>query len=89
MRRRHKSSREPVRAFNGIVLTPLVSKGEDFVIPRSRGGHNFATVYTEMMLQILRDYSGLPDVRTLTVTQIRFFYDGLRPELKRAYTNGN
>lgn len=35
-----------------------------------------------MMLQISRDYAGLPDVRTLSVFEIRWFYDGLRHELK-------
>jgi hypothetical protein len=37
--------------------------------------------YREMLLQIARDYAGLPDARTLTVTEIVFFYEGLRPEL--------
>jgi len=39
--------------------------------------------YREMLLQVARDYPGLPDPRTLTVTEIVFFYDGLRPELKK------
>ena len=39
--------------------------------------------YTWMMLQVARDYPGLPDLRTLTVGEIAFFYDGLRPELKK------
>jgi len=29
------------------------------------------------------DYPGLPDPRTLTMTEIEFFYDGLRPSLKK------
>jgi hypothetical protein len=37
--------------------------------------------YTEMLLQCARDYPGLPDPRTLTISEIVFFYDGLRPEL--------
>lgn len=41
-------------------------------------------VYREALLQICRDYPGLPDPRTLTLTEIRFFYDGLRPELKKS-----
>ena len=41
-------------------------------------------VYREMILQITRDYGGLPDPRGLTNTEIRFFYDGLRPELHKA-----
>lgn len=46
------------------------------------GSHTYVNVYGEMFLQVLRDYSSLPDVRTLTATELRFLYDGLRPELK-------
>ena len=35
-----------------------------------------------MLLQICSEYPGLPDPRTLTVGEIRFFYEGLRPQLK-------
>lgn len=38
-------------------------------------------MYLEMMLQICTDYPGLPDVRTLTLREIRFFYNGLRDGL--------
>jgi len=48
------------------------------------GGHTMLTVYTEMLLQIARDYPGLPDARTLSLSEIRFFYDGVRAELRRA-----
>ena len=44
--------------------------------------------YREMLLQIARDYAGLPDVRTLTVPEIVFFYDGLRPELRKHTKHG-
>lgn len=37
--------------------------------------------YREMLLQCARDYAGLPDARTLTIPEIVFFYEGLRPEL--------
>jgi hypothetical protein len=46
-------------------------------------GHTLIAVYTEMLLQVCRDYPGLPDPRTLTMTEIRFFYEGLRPELRK------
>jgi len=36
-----------------------------------------------MVLQCARDYAGLPDVRTLTIGELVFFYDGLRPELHK------
>ncbi len=34
-----------------------------------------------MLKQICRDYATLPDPRSLELYEIRFFYDGLRPEL--------
>lgn len=43
--------------------------------------HTLPVVLREMLLQICREYPGLPDPRTLTATEIRFFYEGLRPEL--------
>jgi len=67
-------------SFFGIVNTPLVRYGED---TKLRGKeHTAGAVYCEMLLQIARDYSSLPDVRTLLASDIRFFYDGLRSELK-------
>ena len=68
--------------FFGIVRTPLVRHGGDEKIPK--GGHTLPIVYTEMLLQITRDYSGLPDARTLRASEIRFFYEGLRPELRES-----
>jgi len=35
-----------------------------------------------MLLQICSDYPGLPDPRTLTLDEIRFFYSGLRKGLR-------
>lgn len=49
--------------------------------------HTAPVVYREMLLQICRDYAGLPDARTLSIEEIVFFYDGLRPELKRQTKN--
>ena len=40
-----------------------------------------------MFLQITRDYSGLPDARKLKAHEIKFFYEGLKPELKE-HTKG-
>jgi hypothetical protein len=36
-----------------------------------------------MLLQIARDYPGLPDCRTLSATEIIFFYEGIRAELEK------
>lgn len=63
------------------MQTPLVRHGEDAKIPK--GEHTFIPVYTEMLLQVCFGYPGLPDVRTLTIQEIRFFYDGLRSTLKK------
>ena len=68
------------RFFNGLVRATLIRNGGEDRIPK--GGHTFAAVYGEMLLQVTRDYSGLPDARTLKACEIRFFYDGLRAELK-------
>ena len=46
------------------------------------GGFNFVEAHTEMFLQVCRDYSSLPDPRGLRASEIRFFYDALRAELK-------
>lgn len=42
-----------------------------------------SATYREMLLQCARDYAGLPDARTLTIGELVFFYDGLRPELHK------
>lgn len=49
-----------------------------------RDAHTARNVYVEMLRQVCRDYPGLPDPRTLRLHEIVFFYEGLRPELKRA-----
>lgn len=49
--------------------------GADARLPSARA------TYREMLLQCARDYPGLPDARTLTIPEIVFFYEGLRPEL--------
>ncbi len=47
--------------------------------------HTLINVFSIMMLQIMRDYTqGIPDYKSLTMQEIRFFYDGLRAELKKA-----
>lgn len=46
-------------------------------------GHTLFAVYREMLTQVCRFYYSLPDPRTLRMVEIRFFYDGLRPELQR------
>jgi len=62
-----------------------VRGGEDARLHALRGepGHTLLPVYGEMLLQVCRDYPGVPDPRTLTMAEIRFFYSGLRAELKK------
>lgn len=68
------------------MRTPLVRGGNDVALPRGR--HTFGNVYGEMLLQISRDYSGLPDPRTLKAHEIRYFYNGLRAEIKEYQKSG-
>lgn len=67
---------------------PLVRGGADAFLPddpaTGRAQHTVVPVYSEMLRQITRDYSGLPNVRRMPMHEIRFWYEGLRPELKRA-----
>jgi hypothetical protein len=58
-----------------------VRYGEDRTI--ENGEHRLAAVYSEMLRQACRDYAGLPDARTLLLSEIRFFYEGIREELKQ------
>jgi hypothetical protein len=71
------------------VATLLVRHGSDARRKRDRETgartHTLVPVYCEMLGQICRDYSSLPNPRTLTQSEIRFWYEGLRPEL-RAHT---
>lgn len=70
--------------FFGLIKTPLVRGGVDFHLKN----HSSFTVHSEMMLQICRDYAGLPDVRKMQLHEIRFFYEGLRAELKEHTKHG-
>jgi hypothetical protein len=42
-----------------------------------------ALTYREMLLQVARDYPGIPDPRGLSVHEIVFYYEGLRSELEK------
>lgn len=47
----------------------------------SASQHTLVNVYAELLLDVCRWYPGLPDPRTLTLTEIRFFFEGIRPTL--------
>lgn len=55
--------------------------GADGYLPKNT--HTRVAVYTTMFFQIIRDYN-IPDYRKLSGHEIRFFYDGIRAELKEA-----
>ncbi len=61
-------------------------RGADHWLPRTKEGerHTLHRVHVEMLIQICRDYASLPDPRSLTLGEIRFFYDGMRAELHAA-----
>ena len=52
-----------------------------------RGGRSITcrgiTAAQSALLQIARDYAGLPDIRELKISEILFYYDGLRGELEQ------
>jgi hypothetical protein len=63
-----------------------VREGADHRLPPSEDGraqHRLVAVYGEMLIQISLDYAGLPDPRELTLSELRFFYNGLRDILKQ------
>jgi hypothetical protein len=47
--------------------------------------HTSLAVHGEMFLQISSDYQSLPNPRRLTIPEIVFYYNALRPQL-RAHT---
>ncbi len=47
-----------------------------------RRHHTCSVVHRTMLRQICSDYRVLPDPRTLTITEILFWYDGLREVLQ-------
>lgn len=69
------SHRQPF--FGGPVVDRIVRNGADTRL--AKGGDT----WREMLLQCARDYPGLPDARTLSISEIVFFYEGLRPELHK------
>lgn len=64
--------------FASLASTPLVRHGVDFVL----ADHRLVYVYQEMMLTIAANYSSAPDVRTMTLSELRLFYNGIRETLR-------
>jgi len=61
----------------------LVRKGEEVILPPSADGlprHTALNVYTEMLCAVAQGYSGI-NAMELSMDDIEFFYDGLRPRL--------
>jgi len=61
------------------VTVELVSGG---TVKKQRG----LGAIQSALLQVARDYSGLPDIRTLRLSEILFYYDGLQAELVQRTT---
>lgn len=62
----------------------LVRNGENVSLGYDADGHPLHTrrnVVKEMIIQICLTYSSLPDVRTMSLEEIEFFYDGIRHQL--------
>jgi len=70
-----------VRGNADVYLPAIV--GEDKV---EREQHTMTRVYGEMLLEICFAYSTLPDPRSLELDEIAFFYNGLRPSLRKRNT---
>lgn len=74
--------------FSLEIDTPLVRDGVDYCHPRDpetgAARHTAEVVYAEMLIQICRSYRSLPDPRTLAMGEIRWFYEGIRAELREA-----
>jgi hypothetical protein len=70
-------------AFFDIISGPLLVRGgKDVKLPKNQ--HTRLNVYSEMLRQIINDYPSLGDWRLLEEHEIEFFYDGLRPAIKKA-----
>lgn len=76
--------RDHVAFFSLRAIAKLVRAGADVVVSEAKGGHRWWGVHLEMLLTCCRWYHTLPDPRSLTAGEIRVYYDGLRPELRRA-----
>ena len=46
--------------------------------------HTAENVYREMMLQVLSEYSCLPDAMNMPLSDIVYFYEGRRPALRQS-----
>ena len=58
--------------------------GENIRLQDPRGerpSHTRLRVYQEMMLNVAMHYRSAPDVRTMDLEELEFFYEGLRGHL--------
>lgn len=75
--------RGAIWAFNGLTPSLVVVNGAVSPFPLRDGGNLWSRVYSTMLVQICLDYPGLPDVRSLKASEIKFFYMARLPELVR------
>ena len=62
--------------FYGVVRTDLVPP------LYKREYRTRATVYGAMLRAVLKEFAGVGDFRRLKCHEIKYFYEGLRPELE-------
>lgn len=75
------------RPFFGEVATLLVQHGKDVRLPDNQETgetqHTMFAVYGVMLTQICMDLPGISDPRSLRMSEIRFWYDQLRPTIRQ------
>lgn len=59
---------------------PIIGRDKDH---NPINANRMLSVLLVMYAQVLREYPSLPPVESLTLGEVRFFYDKLRPELLR------
>jgi hypothetical protein len=82
-----------------VIVVPLVRGGTDqYLLPRGATKdtaqeavrwykgvqHNAETVFGEMMVVCMVEYNSMPDVRTLTLGELVYLYEGRRRALRKA-----
>lgn len=60
----------------------MVRGGVDAKQPKREGDHRLPWVYSEMLFDLVANLPGLPDPRSLKMSEIRWFYERLRPSLR-------
>lgn len=68
------------------VSVPIVMSGQSIRLPGATIGTG---VYNHLVVAICGHYPGLPDYRTMWLSEIRMFYEAIRLSLERITAPGN